>query len=79
MKWRFNDAEKARLWPKEHWHVALYGLGVLAFVTAVLVELHVLTERAAVAAFLASVVYVLLTTWQYTRGDNGGKKGPEHG
>lgn len=79
MKLKFNDAEKAKMWPKEHWHVALFGLGVLAFLSAVLVELHILSERAAVAAYAASVVYVVLTTWQYTRGDNRKDKGPEHG
>jgi Uri superfamily endonuclease len=57
----------AVIWAKEHWHVAFFACACLPVVGAVLVELGVVTVRCAVAAVLASIAYVLLTTWDFTR------------
>ena len=76
MRLRYDDAYKARQWPKEHWGAALFLLGVLAVLVAVLVALEVLSEAAGVAGFVASVVYVVLTTWRYTRGGQSEGEGP---
>lgn len=67
MKIDWHDAHKAKTWAREHWHVAIFGLAVLGLVTLALVSFHVLSERAGWAAFLASVVFVIWTTWDYTR------------
>ena len=58
--------KQAVWWPQEHWHVAVFACACVLIVAALLVDQHVLTVRAALAAAAASVVYVLLTTWQYT-------------
>lgn len=62
-----NDRARAVTWAREHWHVALFVCAAIPVGAALLVYLHVLTERAAWAAAAGSVVYVLLTTWLYTR------------
>ena len=62
-----NDREKAAMWTQEHRHVAAYGCAVLLFLDAVVVHLNLLSERAGFAAGAASVVYVALMTWLYTR------------
>ncbi len=66
----YNDKKRAVLWAKEHWHVAGFICACLPVVGAVLVDLGVLTVRAAVVATLAAVVYVLMTTWSSTHGDD---------
>ena len=63
-----NDRNLAVIWAREHWHVAFFACACLPVVGAVLVELDVVTVRAAVAAVLAAVAYVLLTTWVFTHG-----------
>jgi maltodextrin utilization protein YvdJ len=61
-----NDKNLAVLWAKEHWHVALFACLCLPFVGAVLVDLDVVTVRGAVAATVAAIAYVLMTTWNFT-------------
>jgi maltodextrin utilization protein YvdJ len=64
---RKNDRKLAVIWAKEHWHVALFCCACLPVLAAILVSLGVLTERAAVAAVVLAVAYVLALTWRYTR------------
>jgi hypothetical protein len=61
-----NDKKRAVIWAREHWHVALFVCACLPVLGAVLVDLHVVTVRGAVAAVVAAVVYVLVTTWKFT-------------
>lgn len=62
----YNDKKRAVLWAKEHWHVAGFACGCIVVAAAVLVDLNVLSVRAAIASTVASIVYVLLTTWNFT-------------
>jgi hypothetical protein len=62
------------LWAKEHWHIAGFACACLPVLAAILVRLAVLTERAAVAAVLVAVAYVVFTTWRYTRNTEQSKK-----
>jgi hypothetical protein len=77
MKLKYNDAYKAAMWPKEHRDVAVFAVLVLGFLTVVLVDLHVMSVRAATAAFVASVVYVAITTWQFTHSKQKPPGGPQ--
>lgn len=61
-----NDKKLAVMWPKQHWQIAGFICACLPFVGLVLVEVGLMSVRAAVAAVTASIVYVLLTTWYYT-------------
>lgn len=51
-----------------------YGGDKYSDAGGILVRLAVLTERAAVAAVLVAVAYVVFTTWRYTRNTEQSKK-----
>jgi len=66
MKLRRDDGDKAVSWAREHWHVAFFLCACIGVLSAILVDVGLLSERAGLAAGLASAVYVLLTTWNST-------------
>ena len=63
----YNDRDKAVMWPQEHRHIAGFGCAVLVVLDAVVVHLGLLSLGAGVAAGVAGVAYIALTTWLYTR------------
>lgn len=67
-----NDKKLAVLWAKEHWQIAAFACVCLPVIGAVLVDLDVVSVRGAVAATVAAIAYVLMTTWNFThdRGDS---------
>ncbi len=58
-----NDLDRVRASPREHWHVSLFICAVVSLVAVTLVHWGLVSARAGVAAGLAGVLYVLLTTW----------------
>jgi hypothetical protein len=63
MRFHYNDGAKAVTWAKEHWHVAGFIAACVIVLGGVLASWGLLSERAGLAAVLASLVYVALTTW----------------
>lgn len=62
-----DDRHLAVMWAREHWHLAIFACACLPIIAAFLVYVDVVSERAAWAATAAGIVYILLTTWLYTR------------
>lgn len=71
---KHNDQYKAVTWAKEHWHVAGFICLCLPIASAILVKFGLLNTRVAVAACIASMLYVGLTTWFATRSTTGNPK-----
>jgi hypothetical protein len=61
------DREKARVWPEEHRVLAKCVCIGVAILGLVLTDLGIMTARAAFAASLLAIIYVVLLTYLCTR------------
>jgi hypothetical protein len=64
-----NDGEKAAYWPEGHWTAAKCVCVVIAIAAVILADSRVLTNRTALIATVIGIIYVLVVTWHYTRGN----------
>ena len=67
-----RDLDRARSSPREHWHAAVFICACVGLVAVALAHWRLMSPRAATAAGIAGVVYVVLTTWIDTRSGGGG-------
>jgi hypothetical protein len=68
------DREKALTWSEEHWTVAKCICVCIAIMGLALSGLDIMTSRAALAASVVGIIYVLLLTRHYTGGGGRGRR-----
>jgi Flp pilus assembly protein TadB len=62
-----SDRQKAQMWPKEHRVLAMCVCVCVVILALVATYLGIMTARAAFAASLLAIIYVVLMTHYYTR------------
>jgi len=67
-----HDRQKALMWPEEHWTLARVICICVVVLGLALSGLGLVSAPTALIATLLGIVYVLVLTRQYTRGNGSG-------